>query len=375
MFFILEKEAKFYHLEEHFSPEEAWVLHLLFQDRNIPWDDSLGDENNAFEFAVRNGLAQLLYVHSSSSSLSEVVRSNLKKQYLSNLARNSTLQVISDEMMQALRKAGIPSIPLKGSFLSRIIYPDPALRPMSDIDLLVPADRVEEAFLMFATDPVALMKRDEFGHHLPPLMYRGAMIEIHNSLFDLNARYQIPINRVWENAEGSSEYGFLTMNPLHLITHLILHIYYSFRTGGIRLGWFYDLKVTMEFYKKQVTAEDLRKFFNMHQLEGAAHLVLAYYQFLNPNSNFQVQLDRAMQKQLSKIHEFTIYSAEEDSLKYGYSVAWERIRYSRNWTERMAFMKHLLLVDKSGEQMSFFTRIIYLIKNSLSLLWHKMKFW
>lgn len=373
--FILEKEAKFYHLEEHFSPEEAWVLHLLFQDRSIPWDDSIGDEKKAFDFATRNGLAQLQYVHSSSSSLSEVVRSNLKKQYLSNLARNSTLQMISDEMMQTLRKAGIPSIPLKGSFLSRIIYPDPALRPMSDIDLLVPVDRVEEAFLMFSTDPIALMKRDRLSHELPPLTYRGALVEIHNSLFDLNAKYQIPMNLVWKDAKVLSDGGFLAMNPLHLITHLILHIYYSFRTGGIRLGWFYDLKIAMEFYKDQVSSEDLRAFFSVHQLEKPTSLVLAYYQFLNPNSGFQVPLDKSLLNKLSEIQRFAKNPSEQNSLKYGYSIAWERILYSKNWRQRMRFIKYLIFVDKSGEHLSFFRRIIYLIKNTCCLLWQKIKFW
>ncbi len=365
----------FHRLVEHFSPEETWLLHLLFQESKDPWEDFIGDEKHAVDFALGNGLGPLLYVHPASSSLSDDIRFILKKQYLSNLAKNSTFQVISDEMMGTLKQAGIKCIPLKGSFLSRIIYPDPALRPMSDIDLLIPANRVEEAFLMFKNDPSALLKRDRFGHHLPPLMHRGAMVEIHNSLFDLNAKYQIPMNLVWKDAKVLSDGGFLAMNPLHLITHLILHIYYSFRTGGIRLGWFYDLKIAMEFYKDQVSSEDLRTFFSVHQLEKPTSLVLAYYQFLNPNSGFKVLVDRSLRNKLSEIQRFAKNPSEQNSLKYGYYIAWERILYSKNWQQRMRFIKHLLLVDKSGEHLSFFRRIIYLIKNICCLLWQKIKFW
>jgi len=365
----------FHRSVEHFSPEERWIIQLLFQNSKDPWEDSLGDEKRAVDFALGNGLGPLLYAHTVSTSLSEHCRFSLKKQYLSNLARNSTFQVISDEMMETLKQVGIKCILLKGSFLSRMIYPDPALRPMSDIDLLVPDNYVEEAFLMFETDSSALLKRDRFGHHLPPLMYRGAMIEIHNSLFDLNAKYQIPMNLVWRDAKVLSDGGFLVMNPLHLITHLILHIYYSFRIGGIRLGWFYDLKVTMEFYKSQVSTEDLSKFFRVHKLEKPTSLVLAYYQFLNPDSEFHVHVDKSLGKRLLEIQKFAKNPSAQNKFKYGYSVAWERILYSKNWRQRWSFIKHLLLVDKSGEHLSFFRRIFYLTINTCRLLWQKIRFW
>ena len=40
---------------------------------------------------------------------------------------------------------GLPWLPLKGADLSRRVYPDPALRPSADLDVLVPAERIAEA--------------------------------------------------------------------------------------------------------------------------------------------------------------------------------------------------------------------------------------
>lgn len=45
------------------------------------------------------------------------------------------------EIDAALRAAGIPAIWLKGSVLARTVYPEPSLRPMTDLDVLVPYEQ------------------------------------------------------------------------------------------------------------------------------------------------------------------------------------------------------------------------------------------
>lgn len=49
------------------------------------------------------------------------------------------------EIDTALRAAGIPAIWLKGAVLARTVYPEPSLRPMSDLDVLVPYEQREAA--------------------------------------------------------------------------------------------------------------------------------------------------------------------------------------------------------------------------------------
>lgn len=49
------------------------------------------------------------------------------------------------EIDAALRAAGIPAIWLKGSVLARTVYPEPSLRPMGDLDVLVPYEQREAA--------------------------------------------------------------------------------------------------------------------------------------------------------------------------------------------------------------------------------------
>ncbi len=50
----------------------------------------------------------------------------------------------------AFRDAGIPAIALKGPALAAALYPDPALRPCSDLDFLVQPDHLDDALRMLA---------------------------------------------------------------------------------------------------------------------------------------------------------------------------------------------------------------------------------
>lgn len=91
-----------------------------------------------------------------------------------------------------LRERGIKAVELKGAFLAFFVYPHPALRPLRDLDVLVPRDRAVEAFdaLMQAGfirpgntvgDPAAAL---ECRKHLPALVSAdtGVIVELHTRL-------------------------------------------------------------------------------------------------------------------------------------------------------------------------------------------------
>ena len=84
--------------------------------------------------------------------------------------RNFTLQDIAHRTLdERLREAGIPAIWLKGAALARTIYPDPALRPMGDLDVLVPHDRCFAALDVLQREGYRLAALDQFrpSNHVP----------------------------------------------------------------------------------------------------------------------------------------------------------------------------------------------------------------
>jgi hypothetical protein len=356
-----------------FLPAEDWLIGLIFRDETEAWSDKFGDEGAMIEFALNHGLGQILYRSSVVDSLSEMGRNKLKKEYFSNLARNTALQIVGDEVLQKLRDRGIEAMFLKGSFLSRVVYKDPALRPMSDIDILVPTGKAEEAFMMLAPDLSVLKNMDKYAHHLPGFMYRGVLLEIHKSLFAVNLKYQIPIGIIWQKKEVIPDGGLDAMHPLHLLAHLLLHIYYSYRNGGLRLGWFYDLKLCFEYYQNRFTKEEIINFMSANDLLKPVSRVLGLLLFLWPQSYLGSDDFEVPDNDVLKMARFIKRrQGRQSDLKYGYSIAWERLKYSAGWKMRLAFMKYLVLVDKSGTHHHLLFRIWYLVKSSLRMLFYRM---
>lgn len=143
---------------------------------------------------------------------------------------------------------GIAAIALKGVRLAYRDYPDPRMRPLRDIDLLVSAAHAERAQRMmiesgtYQLAPWAEHYGIEFGHQLPELLDRrhGVSFEIHHRL---NARGWADepklVNMVLRDAEEIDISGKRVLVPsmhanfLHLVEHATLH--HLFENGPITL--------------------------------------------------------------------------------------------------------------------------------------------
>ncbi len=98
------------------------------------------------------------------------------------------LRVIED-ILSILQNAAIPVILIKGIALCKTLYPDPALRPMRDIDILVAEDDAEKAQQLLLESGFTLSGSEvPDGHyHLPPIECKAdditICIEIHRGLY------------------------------------------------------------------------------------------------------------------------------------------------------------------------------------------------
>jgi hypothetical protein len=66
----------------------------------------------------------------------------------------------SQDLVSALTKAAIPVIVLKGGHTAQSYFPDPATRPSSDLDLLVPANRSDDAETVLSSVGLQCVARD-----------------------------------------------------------------------------------------------------------------------------------------------------------------------------------------------------------------------
>ena len=102
-----------------------------------------------FQEAERHGLAPLLYRRIGSTGAQHTAPAHdwgrLRTLYLRSLARNLKIFHELKNVLRLLTDAGIPVIALKGAYLAVGVYGDIALRPMGDVDLLVPKNRLAPA--------------------------------------------------------------------------------------------------------------------------------------------------------------------------------------------------------------------------------------
>jgi hypothetical protein len=195
-----------------------------------------------------------------------------------------------EEGLEAADKAGIRPLVLKGAALCSLVYPEPGLRPMSDIDLLVDDSQLlalQAVFLGqgFSAAPMSEMYREH--RHLPPL-YREVegfhiSLELHHSLYSHargkhHGQLDDLISPMLEfYPAGGSKNRWLTLGAEDMLAHTCSH--FTLSEGQVepfRMVWLADLQAFLARFGSQLDWELLR--------ERAAFVLntLSYAQLLCP---------------------------------------------------------------------------------------------
>ena len=93
------------------------------------------------------GVAPLLYVHLKAAKvqLPVATKRELQGLYLQHRRANQIRMRVLRDILAAYDAVKIQALVLKGAALSQLVYPEPGLRPMSDLDILVPEYRLRRA--------------------------------------------------------------------------------------------------------------------------------------------------------------------------------------------------------------------------------------
>lgn len=173
------------------------------------------------------------------------VAARLAQSHRASSLRSLALQRALLHVHRLLTAADIEPLALKGAFLAFHAYPQPGLRPMRDLDILVPAERALESFQLlqnagFARLPRATGEAEEWmrrHRHLPPLQGSdGIIIEVHATLYDVIATTslrddQLSLPRIRARAIHRPLAGerIAYLSPTDLLLHLIVHAVYQHR--------------------------------------------------------------------------------------------------------------------------------------------------
>jgi len=169
------------------------------------------------------------------------LREYLEEMYRFNASRNDRLRQELLEVVGLLNRAGMTPMPLKGSAaLATGLYPDPAIRFMWDLDVLVPVGSIEKAVgvLKGAGYFVPQNGRIEAANgtawhrvqHSAPLIREGgvARVELHRHVISEEWGALLNTEAVWRESSQSGSsllpgVSIAVMWPAHQIIHCFIH--------------------------------------------------------------------------------------------------------------------------------------------------------
>jgi hypothetical protein len=179
-----------------------------------------------------------------------------------------------------VQAAGVPVIVLKGAALAETVYGSLALRPMSDLDLLVHHEHVPLMAQVLEREGYALSSQllppAYYQHNHFHLPYRGrqgeVLVEVHWQLQETLGVQQPDLAEIWRGAVPARVAGVETLVMgceellLYLCLHLQKHGYYNryLRTrpdaaayilhghGTNRLLWFCDVWEVVQRYQAEL---------------------------------------------------------------------------------------------------------------------------
>lgn len=268
------------------GPEQRQELEALVANRRghaLRWDQ-------VWHKAQWYNLTPLVYHHLSQLENRHRVPApfmdRFKAAYRDNGVMNLFFQAELRKVLQALDGLGVPVILLKGLALSEIVYEKSALRPMTDLDLLVPRDLVARAqetihHLGFSALGTAEQQRDtEQNHrHLPALQRPGtpAMVEVHRHIVRRDSPLYFDISGFWERSQAVSIAQTRTriLAPEDLLVHLSLNFFLDRRFHSVAaLRQLCDVAESVRHYQHQIQWPMLVENLREYGVEGPVTSVL-----------------------------------------------------------------------------------------------------
>lgn len=173
------------------------------------------------------------------AALPTALQQSLTRAFEQSIGRS---QRVKTELIRLLGRNGIAYAALKGAYVAFAAYPQPVLRPMRNLDILVHPSAAIRVFdllqrqagykreTQYAGSPAAAM---HVSKHMPPLRHAksGISIEIHHRLTSLgSAKIDLAEDHtLWDRIIrcplGSNHVAFLS--PTECLLHLLEHAVYD----------------------------------------------------------------------------------------------------------------------------------------------------
>jgi len=219
------------------------------QAENVDWEKlQRFAQRHALEPLVCEGLQKA----GAWEQIPPAVQNALNSAYMKAIYRDAQLEYTRNILGEALEKARVPHIFLKGTVLKHD-YPVPALRTMSDMDVLI--READYAALDAVAKELEAVQAFGDGNHKNYMFPGNVMVEFHPNFLHHASRVSTLVNPGWQYAEqvGDSSQWRLTEEGFYLFH--IYHLADHFTGSGMGVRFILDTWVLRHLRKTQPDRE------------------------------------------------------------------------------------------------------------------------
>jgi hypothetical protein len=230
------------------------------------------DWERLIQCAKTQGVAPLLYwAFTKAELLKEIPAESQKALRLAYAAVQIENKAITRELhllAERFEQANLPLVALKGACFALTIYDDLALRPMTDLDVLVPASRLKESVEIAKSlgyqenyPEASPGLRDLLNHEisLTKSDTQAIVLELHHKLIANKLfRFSAPMDWFWEQTEplprqaGTSQASLLMLTPTAQLLYSAAHLALQHGSRLASLRWYYDLDLLVRRYTGRI---------------------------------------------------------------------------------------------------------------------------
>jgi hypothetical protein len=222
-------------------------------------------------------------LHAAASQLvPEEVLERLRRRQQATAHQNLYMTAQLLRLVEALEAAGIPSIPMKGAVLAHTLYPNPALREFSDIDILVRKQDLVRAKQVLSSLGFTLARSNLEGAQEIAFRRRmyayfflrptdGLVVDLHWKLAPTYQLAAIPVAALWDHAD-SCRIGGVELRSFAPEVTLLLLCFHGAKHGPApwpKLKWLVDVAELIRTYP----GLDWEELFMMTRASGCSRMV------------------------------------------------------------------------------------------------------
>lgn len=183
-------------------------------------------------------------------SVPQEVAKTLEKAAMHAVYHDAQTEHIRAKLEKALKEEKIPYVFLKGSVL-KYDYPEPALRTMCDMDVLVHTE--DYPAIERISRGLQGVPGHSDGNHRNYLFPGGVEVEFHPNLIHQDTPVGTEINPGWQYTEQTADGIQMTEEGIYLNT--LCHLANHFVTGGVGVRFVLDVWVNRHLRKNPVDRE------------------------------------------------------------------------------------------------------------------------